>query len=106
MAFRWPQHNIATTTPLDYSADWRRWLNGRTIMSATWSIETESGVVSFEPVTTVDGLTATAKTSTDTVATIYITGGSNNVDYKIYCTIIPSDGAAETRIIRLRTKAS
>lgn len=105
MAFRWPQHNLNAAAPIDYSVDWRRWLGVRTIVSVSWSIQSEAGVVSFEPVTTVDGLTATSKTNTPTVATIYLQGGSNNIDYRIYCTITPTDGAPETREIRIRTKA-
>lgn len=106
MAFRWPQHNINYPLPLDYSIDWRRWLGTRTIVSVTWTIQSGDNVVSFEPVTTVDSLVSEAKTNTPTVATIYISGGSNNIDYRVYCTITPSDGAPETREIRIRTKAT
>jgi hypothetical protein len=106
MSLRWPIHNINVTTPIDYSADWRRWLQDRTIVSVLWQIENAAGeLVSFTPVTTVNGLTATAATNTDKVSTLYLTGGNNNVDYRIHCTITPSDGSPTTRVIRIRTKA-
>ena len=106
MAFRWPQHNLNNPQAVDYSVVWRRWLNGRTIVSVNWQINTSSGIVSFNPITEVDNLTCAGVTNTPTVATIYLTGGNNNIDYKIYCTIVPSDGASETRIIQIRAKAS
>lgn len=106
MAFRWPQHNLSLPTPLDYSIDWRRWLNGRTIISVRWSIDVNGVMTPFMPVTVVNGLTSSATTNTNTVTTLYLQGGRNNIDYRIFCTITPSDGADETREIRIRTKAS
>ena len=106
MAFRWPQHNLSLPTPLDYSIDWRRWLNGRTIVDVAWTIENAGEIVSFDPVSVVNDLTALATTNTTTVATLYLQGGRNNIDYRIFCTITPSDGPDETREIRIRTKVS
>ena len=103
MAFRWPQHKISSA-PLDYSVDWRRWLGSKTIASVAWTINAGNGVESFEPGATVRSLVSVAKTNTPTVATIFIEGGSNNIDYRIFCTITTNDSSTETREINIRTK--
>lgn len=102
MSFRWPNHKVSVT-PLDYSVSWRRWLDGRSILSSSWEIENADGVrVPFTG--SVDGLFYVTDSFTSEKATLVLYGGVNNKDYSLFNTIVPSSGASYTVQINLRTK--
>jgi len=104
MSFKWP--NKDPDEILDYSVDWSRWLNsGITISSVAWFVDNASGVkTAFTGGSVVNGLQNVATTNTNTVATINLALGTNNVDYKIYCRITDSSGSVAERVIKLRIK--
>jgi hypothetical protein len=104
MSYRWP--NKDKDEQLDYSVDWSRWLNTNvTIVSATWFVDDASGVkTAFTNGSVVNGLQNVSATHTNTVATINLALGTNNVDYKIYCRINDSSGSVAERVIKLRIK--
>ena len=104
MSYRWP--NKDKDEQLDYSVDWSRWLgNGVTISSVTWYVDNASGVkTEFTGGSVVNGLQNVAATNTNTVATINLALGTNNVEYKLYCRITDSSGSITERTVKLRIK--
>ncbi len=104
MSYRWP--NKDKDEQLDYSVDWSRWLgNGVIISVVDWFVDNSSGVkTAFTAGSVVNGLQNVAVTQTNTVATINLALGTNNVEYKIYCRITDSSGSIAERIIKLRIK--
>lgn len=104
MSYRWP--NKDKDEQLDYSVDWSRWLgDGVTISSVTWYVDNASGVkTEFTGGSVVNGLQNVAATNTNTVATINLALGTNNVEYKLYCRITDSSGSIAERTVKLRIK--
>lgn len=104
MSLQWPPKDKDET--LDYSLDWTRALeSGETITSVAWSIVNDSGAkVSFEPGTTVAGLTSTVKTNTSVIATLYISGGTDNKQYKLYCAVTTSQGRTKERTVTIKIR--
>lgn len=86
MAFRWPPKDPDET--LDYSIDWSRFLDGKTINSVQWFVLDDAGVkTSVVGGQTVSGLQVVSFTNTPTVATIYLDEGTVNKEYVITCRI-------------------
>lgn len=104
MSLQWPPKDKDEV--LDYSLDWSRALNtGETISSATWSIVNESGEkVSFSNGVTVDGLSSTAQTKTNTITTIYLSQGTNNKQYKLYCAVTTNQGRTHERAVAIKIR--
>jgi len=63
---------------LDYMIDWGTWLNGDTIDTVDWSVP--SGLTSHNP------------TNSDTLTTIWLTGGNVGNNYRITCKITTVGG--------------
>lgn len=104
MSLQWPPKDKDEV--LDYSLDWARALeNSEVIDSVVWSIVNEAGVkVSFANNIAVDGLSSTAQTKTDTVATIYLSQGTNNKQYKLYCSITTNQGRTKERAVTIKIR--
>lgn len=104
MSYRWP--NKDKDEQLDYSVDWSRWLStGVNISTVSWFVDDASGVkTAFTNGSVVNGLQNVSTTSTNTVATINLALGTNNLEYKIYCRITDSSGSIAERVIKLRIK--
>lgn len=103
MSFRWPSKDPDEI--LDYSIDWSRVIDTNTISTVTWYVEDSSGVkTEIGNTETVNGLQRISATNTDTVTTIYLGLGTNNVDYRIYCKIVDSGTNIAERKVRLRIK--
>lgn len=103
MSFRWP--NKDKDEVLDYSVDWSRWLGAATISTVSWFVDNASGVkTAFTNGSVVNGLQNVTATNTNTVATINLGLGTNNVEYKIYCRITDNTGSIAERTVKLRIK--
>ena len=116
MSFKFPSKDADET--LDYSMDWSRFLgydhatnSGSTIVANLWFIDNESGVktqISTTENTTVNGITTIfggiLRDSTNTVCTIRLSSGTNNVTYKITSQITDSTGLVSERVAKLRIK--
>ena len=103
MSFRWPNKDPDET--LDYSVDWSRWLNGATISSVVWSVDSSTGVkTTIAASNTVNGIQNVSQTVSGGVATINLGLGTANIEYKFYCTMSDSSGNVAERVIRLRVK--
>jgi hypothetical protein len=103
MSFRWP--NKDKDEVLDYSVDWSRWLGAATISTVSWFVDNASGVkTAFTNGSVVNGLQNVTATNTNTVTTINLGLGTNNVEYKIYCRITDSTGSIAERTVKLRIK--
>jgi len=103
MSFRWP--NKDQNEVLDYSVDWSRWLNGATISSVTWYVDDSTGTkTALTSGNTVNGIQNVSQSVSGGVATINLGLGTNNTEYKFYCSMSDSTGSTAERVIRLRIK--
>jgi hypothetical protein len=103
MSLKWPPKDKDET--LDYSLDWSRALeSGETISSVSWSIVSEDVKVSFPAGVTVDVLKNLTQTNTSTVSTIYLQGGTDNKEYKLFCSITTSAGLVKERSVKIRIR--
>ena len=113
MSFRWPIKDPDET--LDYSIDWSRFLDTAIISSVKWFVksslyntktELEAGqnLTTASSSATTDSIQNVSQTNTDTVATINISGGSNNVEYTFFCQMTDDTGSTAERSIKLRLK--
>lgn len=103
MSYKWPSKDKDEI--LDYTMDWSRYLGDATIDSVTWYVADVDGIkTQVVDTTVVNGLQRVSATNTNTVATIILGLGTNNVEYKIYCSITDSDGNIAERSVKLRIK--
>ena len=73
---------------LDYQEDWSDWLDSDTISSSIWSVPT--------------GLTQYGSaTSTTTVATIWLSGGTHGQEYLVTNTVTTAGGRIGERSIKI-----
>ena len=103
MSFRWP--NKDQNEVLDYSVDWSRWLNGVAIASVTWYVDDATGTkTALTAGNTVNGIQNVSQSVSGSVATINLGLGTNNTEYKFYCSMSDTSGSTAERVIRLRIK--
>jgi len=118
MSFRWPNKDPDET--LDYSVDWSRFLDDGSatpavINSVKWFVksslyDTKTELEAGETLTaasgsaTTDSIQNVSQTNTNTVATINIGGGQNNVEYTFSCQMTDDTGSTAERTIKLRIK--
>ena len=113
MSFRWPSKDPDET--LDYSVDWSRFLDTAKINSVVWFVKsslynTKTTLTAGANLTSASGGAVTdtiqnvSQTNTDTVATINISGGQNNVEYTFFCQMTDDTGSTAERSIKLRLK--
>ena len=113
MSFRWPSKDPDET--LDYSVDWSRFLDTAKINSVIWFVKstvfnTKTRLNAGQNLTnassraTTDNIQNVSQTNTDTVATINISGGQNNVEYTFFCQMTDDTGSTAERSIKLRLK--
>lgn len=103
MSFRWP--NKDQNEVLDYSVDWSRWLNGAAIASVAWYVDDSTGTkTAITAGNTVNGIQNVSQSVSGSVATINLGLGTNNTEYKFYCSMSDATGSTAERVIRLRIK--
>ncbi len=104
MSYRWPNKDPNET--LDYSIDWSRFLRApATIVDAQWFIDDATGTKTpFNATDVVNGLQGISETVTETVTTIYLGLGTNNITYKLYCRMTDSQGRVAERVVTLPVK--
>ena len=104
MSLKWPPKDKDET--LDYSVDWSRALDSEeTIQSASWFIvDSSDAKVSFNPGVTVEGLKNLTQTNTTTVATIFLSLGTDNREYKLYNSVTTSVGRVKERSVKIRIR--
>ena len=104
MSLKWPPKDPDET--LDYTVDWTRFLRaGETISSVAWYINDASGVKqAVTSGSTVNAIAVAQTGSTGTTATIYLSGGTNNTQYTIFCAVTLSSGVVAERSITLSIK--
>lgn len=73
---------------LDYTIDWSEWLDdGDTLTASTWDIPA--------------GISSPADTNSTTYATVWLTGGTIGVGYRVTNHITTADGRQDERSFRL-----
>lgn len=113
MSFRWPNKDPDET--LDYSIDWSRFLDTAVITSVVWFVkstlyDTKTQLNAGQNLTTASGGATTdsiqnvSQTSTNTVSTINIGGGQNNVEYTFFCQMTDNTGSTAERSVKIRMK--
>lgn len=73
---------------LDYAIDWSAWLDDDTIVTATWEADT--------------GITIDSDDNTTTLATVWLSGGTERVIYRVTNHIVTAAGREDDRTITLR----
>ena len=113
MSFRWPIKDPDET--LDYSIDWSRFLDTAIINSVKWFVKsnlftTKTELASGQNLTTAsssattDSIQNVSQTNTNTVATINIGGGQNNIEYTFFCQMTDNTGSTAERSVKIRLK--
>ena len=105
--FTWPSKDPDET--VDFSMDWSRYLNDQaTIDNVIWFVDNASGVkTELASVNdTVNGIQFVGKSNTNTVATINVALGTNNLKYKFSCQIRDTSGTIAERTVTLPIKES
>lgn len=103
MAYKWP--NKDKDEVVDYSIDWSRFLGTDTLAAAVWFIDDADGEkVEVDDAEVVNGLQYVSATATDTVATIRLSLGTNNIKYTITCRISTGNGLQYERSVALTVK--
>jgi len=113
MSFRWPIKDPDET--LDYSIDWSRFLDTAIISSVKWFVKsnlftTKTELASGQNLTTAsssattDSIQNVSQTNTNTVATINIGGGQNNIEYTFFCQMTDNTGSTAERSVKIRLK--
>ena len=103
MSYKWPDKDKDEL--LDYSIDWSRFLGADTISGVAWFIDAADGTkTQVASGDTVNGLQFVQGTYTNTVATIRLGLGTNNVRYRITCKVTTSGGLQYERSVFLRIK--
>jgi len=76
---------------LDYTVDWSSWLcAGETITASDWTVP--------------DGLTEASASFDDDSATVWLTGGTDDTDYKVVNQITTNAGRIDQRTIVIAVK--
>lgn len=73
---------------LDYVNDWSDWLGTDTIVTSTWTPPT--------------GITVDSHVSTDTSATVWLSGGTAGTTYSVVNRIVTAAGRTEDRTLTFR----
>jgi len=113
MSFRWPSKDPDET--LDYSVDWSRFLDTAIINSVIWFVKSNTynvktrlnagqNLTNASSSAVTDTIQNVSQTNTNTVATINIAGGQNNVEYTFFCQMTDDTGSTAERSIKLRLK--
>lgn len=72
---------------LDYTLDWSQWLVDDTLLTSTWVIP--------------DGLTSPSNSNTPTQSTVWLSGGTAGVEYKVTNRVTTAAGRTDDRSIRV-----
>lgn len=75
---------------LDYKLNWAEWLDGDTISSSAWTAE--------------NGIVITASSTTNQVATVWLSGGISGQAYEARNRITTTGGRTDDRTIRVYIK--
>lgn len=75
---------------LDYDIDWGAWLGGDTIATSDWVVGS--------------GITSGAKSKTNTVVTIWLSGGTAGTTYALKNTITTAGGRTQVRRFKISVK--
>jgi len=113
MSFRWPIKDPDET--LDYSIDWSRFLDTAIISSVKWFVksslyntktELQAGqnLTAASSSATTDSIQNVSQTNTNTVTTINIGSGQNNVEYTFFCQMTDNTGSTAERSVKLKLK--
>lgn len=75
---------------LDYDVDWSRWLGTDTISSVVWVVGT--------------GLTKDSQSNTDTVAKVWLSGGTVGTNYSVTCRVTTAGGRTDDRSFQVKVR--
>lgn len=91
---------------LDYSVDWSRLLGTDTISTFSWHIfkEDDNSNVDIADGETNQGLQLEQSSNNDTIVTARFGLGTNNITYKLICSITTASGLTFARSILLPIK--
>ena len=87
---------------LDYKFDWKAETNSTG--NSDWLISGET--ISSHTITADTGITvdSSSETDTDTSVTVWLSGGTDKVDYSVACEIVTSDGRTDERTATIKVR--
>ena len=101
--YKWPDKDKDEI--IDYSIDWSRFLNTDTISGVTWFIDDANGTkTQTSDSDVIQGIQRVSATYTNTISTIRLSLGTDNVRYKITCRVTTVSGLQFERSVYLRIK--
>lgn len=103
MSYKWPDKDKDEI--LDYNIDWSRFLGSDTISGVSYFIDDADGLkTAVSAASVVNGLQMVQKTNTNTVSTIRLSLGTNNIRYKVSCQITTASGLQYERSVFVRVR--
>lgn len=81
---------------LDYTIDWSDWLDDDTISTSAWATPARADED--------DDITIDDDSNTTTIATVWLSGGTPGLHYKVTNHIVTADGREEDRTITIKVK--
>jgi hypothetical protein len=101
--YKWPDKDKDEI--IDYSIDWSRFLNDDVISGVTWFVlDADNVKTEITDAVIVNGLQMVSATYTNTVATLRLSLGTNNVRYTVVCRVTTVEGLQYERSVFLRIK--
>ena len=79
---------------LDYSVDWGPWLDGDLISTSNWTIDSPLTIISASD----------SVNDTDTITTVYVSGGVAGEEYELKNTITTDGGRTDERTLKIRVR--
>ena len=76
---------------MDYAFDWSTWLGTDTISSDDVTVET--------------GITKDSDTSTTTKVTVWLSGGTDDTDYKVTSKVVTAEGRTKSKYMVIKVRA-
>lgn len=104
MSLQWPPKDKDEI--LDYSLDWTRALeDGETISSVVWTVVDNNGVKqAFNVNNVVEGLKNITQTNTNTITTIFLAEGTDNKQYKLFCSVTTNQNRTKERAVTIKVR--
>lgn len=85
---------------LDYTFDWKPLTHGVAAATSDWLATGET--ISSYTVTAQTGLTKDSDSQADGVVTVWLSGGTAGINYKVACKIVTSAGRTDERSIWIK----
>lgn len=90
---------------LDFKFDWAPLTNNRDGATSDWLGPTET-IISFTITISPVGLTedSSSRTDSNTSVTVWLSSGTDGIEYEVTCQIVTSEGRTDERTMRIKVE--